>query len=79
MLTSDVSALDRLISDDLMFTDHLGRLLSKQADLKTHRSGTLKFHMLEPSEQLLQVDEQPCCHVGTHEACRRPRWPAVRH
>jgi ketosteroid isomerase-like protein len=56
MLHSDVAALDALISDDLVFTNHLGQLLTKKADLETHRSGMLKFNLLEPSEQLLQVE-----------------------
>jgi len=33
MLTSDVSALDELIADDLVFTMHTGQVVNKQFDL----------------------------------------------
>ena len=56
MLSSDVGALDQLLSNDLVFTNHFGQFLTKQADLETHRSGALKFSTLEPSEQLLKID-----------------------
>ncbi|OOG39904.1 nuclear transport factor 2 family protein [Polaromonas sp. A23] len=55
MLASDVDELDGLISSDLIFTSHLGQVFSKQDDLALHRSGTLKFHTLEPSEQQIKV------------------------
>lgn len=58
MLSSDVASLDRLISGDLLFTNHLGQLLSKQADLSAHGSGLLKFTKLEPSEQAVLVRDQ---------------------
>ncbi len=50
MLASDSEVLDELISPDLIFTNHMGQLLGKQADLELHRSGVLKFYTLEPSE-----------------------------
>ncbi len=55
MLASDVEALDELISSDLIFTDRMGYLCSKEQDLEIHRSGILKFQTLEPSERQLQV------------------------
>lgn len=58
MLSSDVVSLDQLISDDLLFTNHLGQRLSKQADLSAHGSGLLKFTKLEPSEQTVLVRDQ---------------------
>lgn len=58
MLASDTAALERLISDDLIFTNHLGQLLTKQADLQMHGSGLLRFSALEPSEQILQLGPQ---------------------
>lgn len=33
MLSSDIASMDQLISGELLSTNHLGRLLSKQADL----------------------------------------------
>jgi ketosteroid isomerase-like protein len=50
MLASDVAVLDELISSDLIFTNHVGQVFSKQDDLGLHRSGVLTFHTLEPSE-----------------------------
>lgn len=36
MLDSNVKALDRLLDDDLTFTNHLGMVLGKQDDLTAH-------------------------------------------
>ena len=55
MLKSDVQQLDALISDELIFTDHTGRLLDKATDLEAHRSGTLKIDSLESSEQHIKI------------------------
>ncbi|WP_239984865.1 nuclear transport factor 2 family protein [Sporolactobacillus pectinivorans] len=35
MLSSDVTALDELIDDDLIFVDHFGQILTKENDLET--------------------------------------------
>ena len=51
MLASDVELLDALISPRLVFTTHFGAVVSKQDDLEVHRSGALKFHAIELSEQ----------------------------
>ncbi len=56
MLTSDVESLNALISPNLVFTTHSGLVISKQDDLEVHRSGALKFHAIELSEQ--QTSEQ---------------------
>jgi ketosteroid isomerase-like protein len=58
MLASDSEALDELISPDLIFTNHLGQVLGKQADLELHRSGVLKFYTLEPSETQVKASGQ---------------------
>jgi ketosteroid isomerase-like protein len=50
MLASDCTALDELISPDLIFTNHLGQVCGKQDDLNMHRHGVLKLNTLEPSE-----------------------------
>jgi hypothetical protein len=51
MLSSDVAALNELLTEDLIFTNHLGQLLGKNDDLSAYRSGVLKIVRLEPSEQ----------------------------
>lgn len=55
MLGSDVNALNKLLSQDLIFTNHLGQILTKQADLEAHASGTVKLQVLTPSEERIQV------------------------
>lgn len=55
MLNSDVQQLDKLISDDLIFTDHNGRLLDKATDLEAHSSGTLKISSLKTTEQRIKI------------------------
>lgn len=51
MLASDVNVLDELLASDLIFTNHLGQLLSKEADLSAHESGDLNISVLKSSEQ----------------------------
>ena len=51
MLSSDVAVLDELLDPDLLFTNHLGQVLTKQDDLAAHRTGIVKVDRLDPSEQ----------------------------
>ena len=50
MIDSDVLVLDQLISDDLIFTRHLGQIMSKQDDLEAHRSGSVSYTHLRAHE-----------------------------
>jgi hypothetical protein len=50
MLNSDISELDELMSPDLLFTNHLGVLVSKQDDLSAHSSKAFVFKSLDLSE-----------------------------
>ncbi len=50
MLESDVDTLDILISPDLIFTNHLGYLVSKNEDLESHRNQDFKFSELKLSD-----------------------------
>jgi ketosteroid isomerase-like protein len=43
MVDGDVESLVELIADDLIFVNHFGQILTKEADLEAHRSGLLKF------------------------------------
>jgi hypothetical protein len=54
MLASDVEQLDRLIADDLVFTDHTGQRQTKQSDLAAHRSGLLKIKQLDPLDRVIR-------------------------
>lgn len=49
-LNADVSALDRLIADDLLFTGPDGQLGTKKQDLDAHASGAVRFHSHDPEE-----------------------------
>ena len=49
-LGADLTALDDLISDDLLYTGPDGQLGSKVQDLEAYRSGTVKFIEHVPEE-----------------------------
>ena len=55
MLGSDVNWLNELLAPELIFTNHLGQIFSKQDDLAAHQSGILKIEELIPSEQHIQL------------------------
>lgn len=57
MLNSDINTLDRLISPQLLFTNHLGHVVSKDEDLESHRNKTFKFQSIELSESEVLVAE----------------------
>ena len=54
MRASDVQVLDELLADDLLFTNHLGLVVSKQEDLDVHRSGLLKLDALSASDRSIR-------------------------
>jgi len=53
-LGADVAALDRLISDDLLFTGPDGALATKADDLAAYREGIIRFTAHEPEELRLR-------------------------
>lgn len=55
MMDSDVAQLTLLLADDLLFTNHLGHLLSKQADLAAHEQRLLTITELHASEQQVRL------------------------
>ena len=55
MLQSDVDALSELLAPELIFTNHLGQVMSKEDDLEAHRSGIAKIDVLTPSEEHIQL------------------------
>jgi ketosteroid isomerase-like protein len=54
MLASDVSVLNELLAPELIFTNHLGQLMTKQDDLNAHESGMIRIDELNASEQHIQ-------------------------
>jgi hypothetical protein len=71
-LGADVNALDRLISDDLLFIGPDGALATKAQDLAAYRDGVMRVTMHEPEE--LHVRR-----VGAEVAVvvLRAGWPAA--
>ena len=57
MLNSDVSVLNQLIADDLIFTSHHGQIMSKQDDLDAHKSGFVKINSIDQSEQRIHLHD----------------------
>ncbi|MEM9766838.1 MAG: nuclear transport factor 2 family protein [Cyanobacteria bacterium P01_D01_bin.71] len=55
MLSSDVAVLDRLIADDLLFTNHLGQIMTKQADLDAHRQGLIAIDNIDLTDQQMRI------------------------
>ena len=55
MLESDIQALDSLISPDLVFTNHLGQIMTKQDDLEAHKSGLLNIDEINISNQIIKA------------------------
>jgi ketosteroid isomerase-like protein len=49
-LNADVTVLDSLIADDLLFTGPDGQLGTKAQDLQAHHSGTVRFRVHDPEE-----------------------------
>jgi hypothetical protein len=53
-LQSDVSALDALLDEELVFTGPDGAIYQKQDDLDAHRRGAIRISQLEPSDEHVQ-------------------------
>ena len=56
MMASDVAVLNDLLADELLFTNHLGHLLSKHADLAAHEQRLLTITDLRASERHVRVN-----------------------
>ncbi|MFT3794168.1 nuclear transport factor 2 family protein [Flavobacterium sp.] len=54
---SDVSALDRLLHDDLVFIAPNNEITTKKSDLDMHRSGNLKVLASHAEEPLVKIQE----------------------
>ena len=54
MLTSDVSALDRLLSERLLFVTPDGSRINKAGDLRAHQSGLIRVSSLVPFERQIE-------------------------
>ena len=54
MLAGDVDALDRLLADDLVFTDQDGAVWRKADDLAAHRSRALTLSEIVPDDPVVR-------------------------
>ena len=50
MLIGDVNSLDNLINDNLIFVNHFGQIISKEADIEAYQSGLLNFTDIKISD-----------------------------
>ncbi|MEH2010183.1 nuclear transport factor 2 family protein [Nostoc sp.] len=55
MLRNDITALDRLLADEVIFTDPQGSVIDKVEDLSVHESGDLVVTSYEADELLVRV------------------------
>lgn len=55
MLGGDVSRLNDLIADELMFVMPDGQVAGKAADLEAHRAGVLKLNRMDFRDRLIQI------------------------
>ncbi len=55
MLESDTVTLDKLLSSNLIFTNHLGQVLGKKDDLDAHKSGLLHISNISIDDQQIKL------------------------
>ncbi|SFB83453.1 nuclear transport factor 2 family protein [Pseudoalteromonas denitrificans] len=55
MISSDIEVLNQLFSKDLIFTNHMGQILSKSDDLAAHKRGEFKINALSLSDQIVKT------------------------
>lgn len=55
MLRNDITALDRLLADEVIFTDPQGSVIDKVEDLSLHQSGNLVVTSYETDELIVRV------------------------
>lgn len=58
MLSNNIELLEELLSDELIFVNHLGQWLSKEEDINVHRSKSLDIAGLEVLEQEVKLFQE---------------------
>jgi ketosteroid isomerase-like protein len=66
MSTSNVSELDALIADDLLFSGPTGELATKAMDLELHRTGGTQFYELVPKALEIRVLSEDVALASAH-------------
>jgi ketosteroid isomerase-like protein len=73
MKNADVSTLEKMLHDDLLFNLPDGQTITKELDLASHRSGKMKIEVLEASDQIINIIGETAVVVvtvllkGTHD------------
>ena len=62
---SDISALETILHDDLLFNLPDGQTITKELDLNSYRSGKMKIDFLEASDQIINVIDNSAVVVVT--------------
>ena len=52
---ADVSVLEQILHDDLLFNLPTGETINKEFDLNSYRSGKMKVDSLEASDQIINI------------------------
>ena len=52
---ADISVLEKILHDDLLFNLPNGNTITKEFDLDSYRSGKMKIDLLEASDQIINV------------------------
>lgn len=58
MMTADTATLDRLMSDDIVYTHSSGRLDSKKSFIASLTSGTVKYRRIDRKEVKASLREE---------------------
>ena len=58
MLSNNIELLEELLSDELIFVNHLGEWLSKEEDINVHRSKSLDIVGIEVLEQEIKLFQE---------------------
>ncbi|MQR86423.1 DUF4440 domain-containing protein [Bacillus megaterium] len=58
MLSNNIELLEELLSDELIFVNHLGEWLSKEQDINAHRSKSLDIAGIEVLEQKIKLFQE---------------------
>jgi hypothetical protein len=58
MLSNNIELLEELLSDELIFVNHLGQWLSKEEDINVHRSKSLDIAGMEVLEQEVKLFQE---------------------
>lgn len=58
MLSNNIELLEELLSDELIFVNHLGEWLSKEEDINVHRSKSLDIAGMEVLEQEVKLFQE---------------------